>query len=90
MAQRRSSQMRMIGLSVEGGGVGAKPRVAAQLLAAAAGDMGAVDGVEAALLAARDADGEEAADGSAQRRLAEVGEACLAALRAALDALGAE
>eukprot|EP00965_Chrysotila_dentata_P032494 1082775-Pleurochrysis_carterae.AAC.1 len=52
VTRRRSSQARMIGLSAREGESEVRPRTAAQLLAAAAGDMSAVDGVEAALLAA--------------------------------------
>eukprot|EP00965_Chrysotila_dentata_P073982 2442839-Pleurochrysis_carterae.AAC.1 len=52
--------------------------------------MSAVDGVEAALLAAAALQGEGVEEGAATARLRRAGAACSAALRAVLDTLGAE
>eukprot|EP00965_Chrysotila_dentata_P022905 758994-Pleurochrysis_carterae.AAC.1 len=81
--RRREAQARMVGLSVGEGDEGVRPRAAAQLLLAAAGDMAAVDGVEAALLlAAAAVQGEGVEEGAAMTRLRRAGAACSAALRA--------
>eukprot|EP00965_Chrysotila_dentata_P229930 6197485-Pleurochrysis_carterae.AAC.7 len=79
VARRHASQARMVGLSARVGEAGVlRPRTAAQLLAAAAGDMAVVDGVEAVLLAAaavRDAGAEKWA---AMARMRHAGAACTA------------
>eukprot|EP00965_Chrysotila_dentata_P158075 5222211-Pleurochrysis_carterae.AAC.1 len=80
----------MVGFSAREGEDGVRPRAAAQLLAAAAGDMAAVDGVEAGLLAAATAQTEGVEEAAATTRLRRAGVACAAALRTALDAMGAE
>eukprot|EP00965_Chrysotila_dentata_P106829 3529408-Pleurochrysis_carterae.AAC.1 len=64
----------MIGVCSDGSVAGATPRAVAQFISAAAGDMAAVDAVEAALTAALAADRAGAAGGSEGRtQLADAG-----------------
>eukprot|EP00965_Chrysotila_dentata_P016717 554576-Pleurochrysis_carterae.AAC.1 len=72
-SRRRASQARMVGFSAREGEDGVRPRAAAQLLAAAAGDMAAVDGVEAGLLAAATAQTEGVEEAAATARLRRAG-----------------
>eukprot|EP00965_Chrysotila_dentata_P059985 1989658-Pleurochrysis_carterae.AAC.1 len=91
IAKRHASLLRMVGVCDAPGAAEVAPRAVAQFIAAAAGDMAAVDAVEAALGATLAAD-EAGPEGSAGAHapLADAGMACASVLREALDALGAD